>query len=310
MSERRIDITTIIIIAVVILALNVGGIGDKFSGWLRTEAAGPSVDGQELCLFDRTTMTVGRVEDALIPGNDVTNEYHRVLINGQDRGLFVDGSAITLTPNADEVEVFYAINSSSYYAAKDTFTAPCKSAFSSSEMGEAYRIYKSANEDATNMTDFLACWNTLDNTKITDSAPQTTNASNYYNIRCDYAVPADEAFSPIGKPAVCVEYTSGNQSEPPIVNEGKTINKPDFLPLSSSSNTIKCFEIAGLVDEKKSLNLLISPSTEGGNYILYYIDRDYYRHTQTREMSLDFEDNLGNDIGTIYEVNYTVYTTG
>jgi len=307
---RNIDITTAIIVVVLLLALNVGGIGDKFSGWLKSEAAGPSVSGEELCLFDRVTMTVGRGEDGLIPGNDVTDQYHRVFINGQDRGLFVDGSAITLTPNADEVEVFYAINSSSYYAAKDTFTAPCKSAFSSSEMGEAYKIYKSANEDASNMTDFISCWNTLDNTKITSTAAQTTNASNYYSIRCNYEVPSDEAFSPIGKGAVCVEYTSGNQSEPPVVNEGKTVSNPDFLRPSDSSNTLKCFEIDGVIDEKKSLNLLINPSTEGGNYVLYFVDRDWFRHSKTREMILDFQDDLGDDIGTTYEVSYTVYTTG
>lgn len=305
---RRIDTTTILVILVILLFLDVGGIGTKFSGWLKTEAKGIQDASVPECLHDRVTMTIGRHEDIFKPTNDVTHLYSRVFINGKDRGLYVDGSTITMTYN-DEVEVYYAINASEYYANVDNFNVPCASAFASSELGEAYRVYKSNNEDSTNISDQWYCWRPADKTKQSSSNKIAVSSGQYYTVECEFDYITYEAFSPVGKPAICFDYGSSNFTDRVKIINGNNVNVPGNLDTTFGDvNTMECWDFPNLLDKTVKYRILLYPAQDSpGDIKMYLIDQDYFRNSRTGDMVLDYVDEFNQDLGSLYEVTQMLY---
>ena len=96
----------------------------------------------EFCSDPSVTLTVGPMQKMYAPTTSVATEYARLFVEGIDEGLKVD-SATKGVSWEDKVEVYYAENSSTYYAAKTAFEVPCKSTINSQKYdGDAHKLYQ------------------------------------------------------------------------------------------------------------------------------------------------------------------------
>lgn len=308
-EKKRVSFFTIAVIIGVVILLNVGGSRDKFESWLSTKTE--EVVGSNIthCLHDRGTMTIGRMHDALEPTNDVTKKYARVFVNGQDRGLYVDGSEVVVTPNRDKITIVYAFNSSSYYASKsEEFIAPCSSAFASSEFGDAHKIYKSANEDGTNITGSWRCNNPIDGTKISSSNSVDMDASVDETITCEIGGIQNEAYSPEAGPAVCLEYSS-TQFTRIYVDGAESVPVPSSFEPNDGSNSTACFIIDPIIGrDGVDYTLIVEPSASysASDINQWLIDQDWYKNTQTGQIEIGLQNNKQEDVGSTYIVTNTI----
>jgi len=301
------------LIIIIILALafyfNLGGIGDKATDFIEGKADISPTSQTEFCLHDRTTMTIGRMSDLYYPENSVIHEYAYVFINGEDRGYYVDGSSITVTPNEDKIEIYYAINSTEYYSGKAELNVPCTSAFSTSELTETEKLYKSNNEVSSNIS---GSW------KCTHADGTTISLSNMYDFSADTAVTLScvlepiryKAFSPHERPAVCFEYDLDDYDNIQIQGETKLV-APDFLSdYADDEKQISCYAIDSIYN-KDDTYYKVLVETDGtytaGNISQYLVDQDYFKNTESGKVEIGYETNKGGDVGSLQEAKNTIY---
>ena len=114
------------------------------------------------CLeHDAITMTLGPSIYRYAPTTSIDtygNTYDRLFINGIDKGLVDDGSTKTVS-FGDKVVVYYAENSSEFYAAKSEFSVPCSAAFDTASMdsNDQHKLIAPKNLTVTSDPGSITC---------------------------------------------------------------------------------------------------------------------------------------------------------
>lgn len=314
------DPKTLLLIFGVLVLLNVGGIGDKFWGMFDSGVTPAGGDTDIPCLHDGATMTIGPMQKMYAPGTDVSNEYARVFVNGVDHGLKADSANVEVSPG-DKIDIYYGENSSSYYAARQSFDAPCKSDFPSGDStldNDAYKLYAPFHEGTLNITNRLVCFSDDDDTVMTDSIAQTASGpeditdSEQPVIECKLMGVPKRAFSPYAPGGLCFYYNSTTYDsitpQDKDENAFSAIAKPTFLTPDETSWDEICFEVPSLISsEELEFDIVFdvadsgATNEESNNVTVVLIDQDWYRDSVSGEMEMGFANNENSNIGTTYD---------
>lgn len=270
------------------------------------------------CIYDGTTLTLGPMEKKFAPTTSVAGEYIRLLKNGKDEGLKVDGST-NAANYKDAITLFYAENSSTYYAAKHEFKVPCTSAISSADvnldpngLAKLYELDASAglnlklyNDDNGNLN-YGAGGLIADNESIAVGDVVTISGS----LQGSY----QDAFSPYGNMLVTVRWnsTAYDKIDFTVNTEGYTAvsgaETPTFRSTANAATGFKLstWKVPGIISNKKlDFSLVLDagddtgdePSTNGGDINFTIDDEDWYKDSTTGEMNFGPEDNSDVDAG-------------
>jgi len=274
-----------------------------------------------LCLHDGSVMTVGPAQRRYAPTTAVTSAtatmYHRVIIDGVDRGLKSDGTTIdVVTPtrvggtDGSSIEIYYAENNSNYYAAKQAFTVPCASSFSSGARpdSDAYKV-------VANSTPTISVFCADDGLLNTDANNESMSADDSADLDVKLDWPAKKGFSPYGEVYFTVEFNDSaydQQNFDLTSNDVAYVNDCNTPQFRSSENlTAKyamktwCFPgNEGLTTRVQRFNLHIDSSTldpvatSGAGTISVYIDdEDWFRNSETGKMEIGPETDANADVG-------------
>jgi len=299
-------------------------------------AAGGAEDKQEqegttLCLHDGATMTVGPAQQRYAPTTSVTSEYHRVYIDGIDRGLKSDGTSIDVaTPtriggtDGSAIEIYYAENSTVHYANKQAFTVPCVNAFSSGARpdSDAYKLV--ANGTTATLT--ISAFNDDEGLKMqTDqSRNESISASDSANIDVKVNYPSKKGYSPFGKIYLTARYNAtvidGSDlvltSNDVVVNDAST---PQFRANAAAAAglSMQTWSFPGydsLATLVQHYNLYIEstttdPTYPGANITLYFDDEDWYRNSESGLMEYGPETDTDTDVGDTSSISQVLVIT-
>ena len=285
-----------------VLVLNLGGLGDTVKGWFG--GAEPVTPGTpsvtDKCYIEDTTLTIGPSQEAFNPTTKLTTTYHRLFLNAVDKGLYLDGSTVTVNPK-DEVEIIYGENSSTHYAAKQKFTVPCQGAVTSGAAPDsnAYKLYQN---DANNMTRRILNDDNGNSNSATDN--ETLNAGDSVSLNYRLTGTYEDAFSPYGDMVLVVEANDTVYKEFAI-NDFTETTCPGLHAVGNVDEKTWCFAHKGTISNEQIDTTIsiqvesgINPQpTSGAEIDIYYYDADYYLNTDSGLEEIGIEDNDDADVG-------------
>jgi len=310
------------VIFIALVVMNVGGLGDTVKGFFAPTSGG-STGGSDLpCLHDGATMTIGPMEIMWDPTATVPAHYAKVYVNGVDYGYKSDGASMEVSPG-DNIEIFYGENASTaaptvlpfVYTARQEFSVPCKSDFTTGDPtldNEAYKLYNTTNEDHTvNLSTNVLCLSHDDGTENTGTAPEDIEWGDNYNVDCRLTGIHRKAFSPYAKPAMCVEYNESSWDLVEVLdgngNVYPSVAKPSSLSLQETVYTMRCYEFSSIMSSNQydfKLHLDVADTGTAytaphydNNISVFLIDQDWFENTLTGEMEMGYEDNVGTQLG-------------
>jgi hypothetical protein len=271
----------------------------------------PGDCGQACLNVEDTTLTFGPSKGYDFHNTSLTSEWHRVFINGEDQGLKKDSTTMTVSPG-DKIDVYYGANSSLYYAAKHSFTVPCKGAVQTGTLpdSEAERLYwlVKVGSSAPTIT-VLDSTGQVINATTNDAGNNESGVGNgderwltvVYNGR------KGRAISPYGKiRAVCQANQTTIEDVMFSESDGwtKTGSKPNNLTSQTGQNYF-VYEHDGLIDAGQTrwslgvkmddtADLTIANENWYVNCTLY--DSNWYL-SQDGKMLMDVEDDQDRSLG-------------
>lgn len=320
MADKNVWII-VLIIGAILLANSAGviNIGGLFAAKTGPAAATVTAEGT-LCLNDGAVMTVGPAEYRYSPTTSVSNLYHRVFVDGINRGLKADGSTMDVTTpkrvggtDGAAVEIYYAENATGFYAAKHAFSVPCVSAFATAARpdSDAYQIV--ANQTTTTMT--ISVFNDDDGllNQETNNESITANDAANLDIKVNYG--GKRGFSPYGKIGITVKYNGTAFDEVELSSGDTTVTKGTVPTFRSNLNssvgyTLETWEVPGiqsLTTIVQHYNLYVESSsldpvaTNNEKISVFFDDQDYFLNTDTGKEEIGYEDNDNTQVGTTAE---------
>lgn len=321
-------LTIALIVGAILVANSMGviNIGSLFSAASGPAAAAADQTGT-LCLNDGAVMTVGPIEYRYAPTTSVSGLYHRVFIDGINRGLKSDGSTIDVTTpkrvggnDGAAVEIYYAENATGFYAAKHAFSVPCVSAFSSSARpdSDAYKVI--ANQTSTSLS--LSVFN-FDDGLVNSCASgsvsaETVGANDATNLKLRINANGKRGFSPYGKMLLTFKYnnTAYTKLELSGANNPVVIATPTFRASNNASTgyTLKTYAVPGedsLTTVVQDYNIYIESgsldpvdsTTNASRIFITLDDEDYFLNSDTGKEELGAEDNTFSNVGVTQEIS-------
>ena len=274
-----------------------------------------------LCLHDGSTMTIGPADYRYVPAESVTNEYHKIFMDGIDRGLKADGTTMSVsTPtriggtDGSAVEIYYALNSTDFYAAKQAFSVPCISSFSSGARpdSDAYKLIRNAT-DATISTAVFSDDEGLKMDDNNDGNNESLAASDACDLRYKVTFPSKKGYSPYGKIYLTVLYnttiikasTLDVTSSDTTVTKGATTPSHRVTASSATGKAFKTFTFPGVEGASTSVlnfnihidSKAVDPTFPGANTSIFLDDEDWFLNNETGGMSFGPSDTDDNDVG-------------
>jgi len=255
----------------------------------------------ERCYIEDTTLTVGPAERMFAPTTKATTSYHRVIKNGVDKGLYLDGSTLTANPG-DQVAIFWGENDTTYYAAKQEFTVPCNGEVTAGEMPDsnAYKMYS----NGTGVT--VRAFNTNDGNKNTDGVNQSLSAGDVETLDVELRGVYQKAMSPYGKIVVVIEANKSVYDELRL-GSFETATKPDQHTVENADKQTWTFEIPNLISNAQlDTNLVVdvddtvdptAVDDAAHDILLTLYDEDWYQNSDTGVMEFGAETNRDADVG-------------
>lgn len=306
---------------------------------LNAAAPGPAVAEADqtgtLCLNDGAVMTVGPAQYRYAPTTALgTGDFHRVFIDGVDRGLKADSSTIDVTTptriggtNGADVMIFYAENSTTFYAAKQAFKVPCVSAFSSGARpdSDAYKVIANGTSADVTITVFDDD-DGLSNNGGTNN--ESMGASDTANLDVKINWPSKKGYSPYGKVYLTARFNTtaydAGGMELSSSDSGVTVSEastPTFRASLSSQTGygLKTWTFAGydaLNTKVQHFNLhvettatqpVIVDGTDGGNINLWLDDEDWFLNTETGIEELGTETNTDSNVGDTSNITKEIW---
>jgi len=281
-----------------------GNIKDSIMG-VEVPAPGepaPGAPTTEFCSDPSVTMTIGPMQKMYAPTTSVATEYARVFVEGADKGLKVD-KATEAVSWKDKVEIYYASNSSTYYAAKSAFEVPCKSTINTQTYdGDSHKLYQL--DQSTNLNFKFFCED--DGLLNSDSTTEEIAAGDIVSISGVIRGQYEDAYSPYGGIYATIKYNSTAYDDidfkvdtPGFSVEDATTPTVRSNAASATGFALKTYKInKGLIsNEYMDFTLTIDahdtnePASAGGNVTVYFDDEDWFRNTDTGLMEFGPEDN-------------------
>ena len=305
----------IIALIVVVLFVAVPDFQNAVMGIFKGGGAAPTNDifaGK--CLeHDAITMTLGPVMQKYAPDTSITYLWDRLIVNGVDKGLKQDGTTMTVT-FGDKIDMYYAENSSTYYAAKQSFTVPCAASFDTAGLGDEAQLF-------SQVTPVLSVFNDDDSLKNTGTNNESMTADDTAQLELVMTFPGLGGFSPYGK--VYINFRANDTSFEDVVLSGDGVEDASTSEYRSKSNTSTGYDLytfavpgregKGALKESYTLELtttstLTATAAEPGNstILVSLDDEDWYRHTKTGEMLFGPDNNEKADVGFGIPDAYTI----
>jgi len=273
----------------------------------------PAVPGEEptteFCSDPSVTMTIGPMQKMYAPTTSVATEYARVFVEGADKGLKVD-KATEAVSWKDKVEIYYASNSSTYYAAKSSFEVPCKSTINTQTYdGDAHKLYEL--DASTNLNFKFFCED--DGLLNADSSAQEEIAAgDIVSISGVIRGQYEDAYSPYGGIYATIKYNSTAYDDVDFKVDTPGFSVSDATTptvranaASATGYTLKTVKInKGLIsNEYMDFTLTIDahdtnePADSTGDIVIYFDDEDWFQNTDTGLMEFGPEDNDDTIVG-------------
>jgi hypothetical protein len=280
------------------------------------------------CYIEDTTLTMGSAEEKYNPSTSISATekiYHRLYKNGKHKGLYVDGSTVTVNPG-DEIALYWAANSTGatgnyggYYAAEQKFTVPCAGEVTASEMpdSDTYQLYAAANNITVRV--FNEDNGNLNAATDNETLEQGDVVSLEMNLRGVY----EDAWSPFGDGVLVISANGTTYEDFALSCDGAKraeATVPKHLQSQPQgkigANSDWAFSIPGLIsnegDYDCSLTIDVADSgvvgmghsAGGANINLTFYDADWFYNTDTGMMDFGVETDSDADVGF---TNYNMY---
>jgi len=323
------DKITLVLIVLAVLVLNSTGV-INLGGLMSSGGDSVATADQTgtLCLNDGSVMTIGPADYRYRPTTSVTDQYHRVFVDGIDRGLKIDGTTMDVTTptriggtDGSAVEIYYAENSTDFYASKHVFSVPCVSAFASGARpdSDAYKLVANSTT-RTSLAEFNDD-DALSNNCGTQN--ESIAADDSSNIDIKVTFPSKSGMSPYGDVIFSVLYNTSAYDEIELTSSDTVISEatvPQFRQSDNGSTGFgwKAFKFAGVEGMTTTIyrfNLYVESGSNDPTKgvampsadIRYFLDdQDYYLNSDTGIMELGAEDNDDNDVGATTVVSETI----
>lgn len=249
---------------------------------------------QGICLVEDTTLAL-QGEKSFSPGTSVSGEFHRLFVNGIDKGLKADGSTTTVSPG-DELKVIFGENSSTYYSNEIIMSVPCSGTY---DMKGSLCQYDSSPS--------ITVWDE-DNAVLSASHAQAMGASSSYTLPFKIQATNDMCVGSVEHKGsgnvLCVQYNKTNFQS--IEVEGaKKAGEPyntDADNASTGSSAHSCYFVEPVGDNGKIEGSFViettsvNPSVQA-NMTIYLFDVDLDVDQDDLSTINDIQDEDSNDLG-------------
>jgi len=261
----------------------------------------------EFCPDPSTTLRIGPMQKMYTPGTSVSTEYARLFVgkpgkNLVDQGLKVDKDTIGVSWK-DKIEIFYAENSSTYYAAKTAFAVDCAPTIDTANYdGDAHKLYQL--DQSTNLNFKFFCED--DGLLNADTQEEEIANGDIVSISGSIRGQYEDAYSPYGGVYATIKYNSTAYDEIDFKVDTAGFSVSDATTptvranaASATGYSLKTVKInKGLIsNEYMDYTLTIDahdtnePANTTGIIRVYFDDEDWYRNTDTGVMEFAPEDN-------------------
>ena len=241
-------------------------------------------------------LTVGYAFNKLKPTTALTGTYHRVYINGQDKGNVLDGTSITVAPE-DKIVIYAGLSNGTYYAKKIEFTMPCKTVIASA-MGDM-NLYQATSSFGT-----TTVINSDGVTKNSASNREALAAGDVKTLTFKITGVYQKAFSPEKEMLMVCNINKTEIDD--VVFSGEGISKTNIIPqqhtVGSDYRAVSYLlpSLIGTNSISGAITIDVDDSTNptNGSITCTFYDADYYRNSITGEVELGYENDQGSDVGT------------
>ena len=304
MPQKTNWLLIVLIGVVVIAAIGPAKVWDTIMG---VEEAPGVTPGEkpvvEFCSDPSVTMAIGPMSKMYAPTTSVATEYARVFVEGADKGLQVDSATMGVSWK-DKVEIFYASNSTTYYAAKSAFNVPCKSTIDTQTYdGNAHKLYELDGSTNLNFKFFCEDDGLLN---ANSSAEEEIAAGDIVSISGVIRGQYEDAYSPYGGVYATIKYNSTAYDDIDFKVDTAGFSVSDATTPTVRSNAASATGYAlktvkinkGLIsNEYMDFTLTIDahdtnePAATTGDIVIYFDDEDWFRNTDSGLMEFGPEDN-------------------
>ena len=318
----------VVIIALVVYGLNIfpaftNGINNMFNiGGTQTTPQQSVVTTQiaDFCADPSITMTIGPMEKMYSPSTSMSGEYARVFINGKDVGFKADSATMDVSWK-DGIDIYYAANSSTYYASHAKFQIPCKSTVNTAELdGGASKLYEIDASTNLNLKVFCEDDGLLnEGTGGSSNVNETIAAGDTVQLEASIQGNYQDAFSPYGDIYVTIKYYSTDYDSFDLRpnTAGWTFTPASTSNFRSSNVSGAGYSTAtwklspGLRSNEKVFFTIFVDADDTTNpsydFLMYFDDEDWYQHSVSGAMEFGVATNLDADVGDITDNTKTIY---
>lgn len=238
-----------------------------------------------------------------------TSEWHQLYLDGKSQPLMKDAATKTVAPGTT-YDIYYAFNSSTYYAAKASGVAGCYDFRTADNDGNKYQLYRADTAPT------ISIYNRHNGNLNTPADNGTLDSGDSKTMNMDISITAGKAISPYSKLVVVLQGNStayeklsiGSYDSTPCPNNAAAL--ADF-----TTSSTWCYEIpyskftvgsdgtystltTGLNIKVQSGVNPVATSGSGAYMVNGTIqDEDYYKHTITQVVGYGVQDNTNTEQG-------------
>jgi|SRR3990167_2591324 len=276
---------------------------------------------------DSSTITLGSLRDKYTPTTSYTGDFHKLFLNGADKGLYADGATLTASPS-DKIQIWTAFNATSEYSAHESFEVGCSGSYTAGALPEGYAVSSDSRVKASlnGAKAFEAIQNgTAAETVLTfyndDGQPQssgsnalslTVNQEKCVNFKVQ--APANKGVSPHGKAMLVLDsnkttISSIRSGSADLVTGSVPVGHTEIGPIGmgSSGDVIsQGLEFGGLESNGQYIGTVCvkgdatTEPTTFSNISASLKDQDWYQDSTTAGlagMKFGYETNTHVDVG-------------
>jgi len=279
---------------------------------------------------DTTTLVLGNAVNRFTPTTFVTTAFHRYILNGQDQGLKVDGTSVTVSPG-DNVRIITCANSTaSYYAGDISFTV----GNSGAETASALKASTVVSSETTGGAFKLVAWAEPTITVFNENDAAMSASANPLALGAAEVVctkvrikgsSATTGYSPFASPeVVCSMHKywlddvyltdmDGNRLPAGVALQQHTITTSageqaanytttQYVIDPILGNPIRNYQICFDTDDTNAPGV-------GANTTCTLYDQNVYKNSLSGAIGTGYETNTGADVGDTTASTFVVYTS-
>lgn len=268
---------------------------------------------------DSSTIVIGNAKDKYTPTTSYSGEAHRLILNGNDLGNFVDGTSRSFV-KGDKVTVYTAFNATGEYSRMMSFEVGCGGAYTMSALPESV-VVGGDGLDAFNLVQNvtvaanvpITLFDENGNPMSSTANAQAIGASQRKNLKFKVEGPSRAGFSPDRKALMICDVNKSLFADLNPGPSGKTVETTAVpqqhtrlagIGLSAATDYVSYgFEFSGVKNNDVFEDTIefVADNTNNpdtlGNVTCTFYDQDYYKHSVNGQIVLGYETDLRADIG-------------